>query len=147
LRDIVLPTEPGLWPPAPGWWLLGVLFLLTAFGLVRWLVKLLRERQTRRRLRRELEQALDQQQSPQARIAMMSELLRRWSKLQSPGAASLLGDAWLRTLDAGLPDAPFSDGVGRLLLQGPFMVQPPLQQLQELEALVRRRILHEAPHA
>jgi hypothetical protein len=33
------------------------------------------------------------------------------------------------------------------LLQGPYMAEPPLQQLDELEALVRRRILHGVAHA
>ncbi len=142
LRDIVLPAEPAFWPPAPGWWVLAAVVLLAVFALLRWLFAAWRRLRRARRLRTELELALGAHQSPQQRLAMMSELLRRWSTLQSPNGAALIGEDWLRMLDGGLADAPFSRGVGRLLLQGPYMAQPPLQQMEALEDLVRRRILH-----
>lgn len=147
LRDIVLPAEPGFWPPAPGWWVLGAVLLVLAFGLMRRLFAALQRRRRARQLRSELEVALGAEHSPQQRLAVLSELLRRWSKLQSPDQASLVGEAWLLTLDGDLPDAPFSRGAGRLLLQGPFMAQPPIQQIEALETLVRRRILHGVAHA
>lgn len=37
LRDIHLPATGGFWPPAPGWWLLALILLLSLAGLC-WLL-------------------------------------------------------------------------------------------------------------
>lgn len=34
LRDIHLPDTGGLWPPAPGWWVVGTLVLISLAGLL-----------------------------------------------------------------------------------------------------------------
>ncbi|HAU18090.1 MAG TPA: DUF4381 domain-containing protein, partial [Marinobacter adhaerens] len=36
LRDIHLPETGGLWPPAPGWWVLAILLIAVLAALV-WL--------------------------------------------------------------------------------------------------------------
>jgi hypothetical protein len=147
LRDIILPPDPGFWPPAPGWWLVALSAVLAIVWLVRRAIGALQRRRRRRRLLAELNAVLAESNEPQQRLAAMSCLLRRWSKLHSASDASRTGEAWLAALDRDLPDAPFSGGAGRMLLVGPYLPQPPAEGLEDLEVLVRRRILQEPTRA
>lgn len=120
LRDIELPTEPALWPPPPGVWLLLALVLF-ALGVIA--LHLFRRARRRRRLQawRSAMRALRQegQLSPQARVAEASELLRRAAVKHAPAAAAFDGARWQRWL-ADLGPLPEGDpGLARLL-DGPF---------------------------
>lgn len=136
LRDIQQPPAPPWWPPAPGWWVLLalVLALLAIWGY---------QRQIRARRRRAIlaifDEAVAQAGSPPAQIAAMSELLRRAARRRDASAATLQGETWLAFLDAGDARAPFSGGVGRLLLEGGFRRNADPRQVAELRALVRAR--------
>ncbi len=126
LRDIQLPPEPGIWPLAPGVWILGLLALLLAAGMlhrgVRW---------WRRRRRRRLADAAyagviaswPPQLAPAQHLAAASELLRRLCRLHAPQALLLQGEAWLDFLDGRDASRPFSRGPGRILLDGPYRVR------------------------
>lgn len=123
LRDIHLPADPSWWPPAPGWWLLlGIVFALVAVAVV-----LMRKRQRRRRWQARVMAELDaiaahRKREPDAvRLAAeVSQLLRRASRLLDAAAPALHGEDWLRFLDQPLDGTDFSDGVGRVLLEGPY---------------------------
>ncbi len=136
LRDVHQPPAPPWWPPAPGWWALAFVLILIATAIAWW---------TRRRRRRRaqvlalFDGAMTSADSAAARIAAMSELLRRAARQRDSAADRLQGDAWLAFLDAGEPGAPFSEGVGRLLLDGPYRRDADPAQALQLEALVRRR--------
>lgn len=136
LRDIHQPPAPPWWPPAPGWWVLLalVLALLAIWGY---------RRHIRARRRRAIlaifDEAIARAGSPPAQIAAMSELLRRAARRRDAGAATLQGEAWLAFLDAGDARAPFSQGVGRLLLEGGFRRDADPRQVAELRGLVRAR--------
>lgn len=147
LRDIILPPDPGFWPPAPGWWLLALGAVVGLVWLTRRCIRVLQRRRRARRLLAELDEVLAECNGPQQRLAALSSLLRRWSKLYSQTDASQTGEAWLTALDRGFPDAPFSRDAGSLLLIGPYLPQPPAEGLEELEALVRQRILQEPADA
>jgi hypothetical protein len=147
LRDIVLPPDPGFWPPAPGWWFVAVMVLGLAFWIGKALLRIAQRLRRARQLAAELEASLAAELSPAERLATLSALLRRWSKLQHPAMAALQGDAWLAALDQGMDDRPFSGGVGRLLLQGPYQRDPPTTDLHRLQDLVRRRFLQALPDA
>lgn len=149
LRDIHLPPEPPFWPPAPGWWLLALLFV-AALAWVSWrLYRAWQSRRRRRRLVEEVEHRLAEAAAadPVQRLALQSELLRRWARRFRPQAVGLTGQAWLDALDEGLADRPFDSEAGRLLLQGPFQPVPSTAGLADLDALVRRRLLAELAHA
>ena len=125
LRDLHLPDVVGLWPLAPGWW---VLILLAAAGVVYLLFKLLlrwRFNAARRLALRELASLRrDYEGGADATVLSkaLSELMRRSMLAYAPRAevARLTGDTWLSWLDRGLSDAPFSTGVGRMLESLPY---------------------------
>lgn len=116
LRDVHLPPAPAWWPPAPGWWLAAgaVLLLLAAVLGWRW-----HRRRRVRQWRAMFAAAEGAADSPPARLAAISVLLRRAGRRLDPAADTLQGEAWLRFLDGGKGTA-FSQGVGRLLLDGGF---------------------------
>jgi hypothetical protein len=125
LRDLHLPDVIGLWPFAPGWWVLillavaGVIYLLFRL-LLRWRFNAARRLALRElaSLRRDYEGGADATVLSKA----LSELMRRSMLAYAPRAevARLTGDTWLSWLDRGLSDAPFSTGVGRMLESLPY---------------------------
>lgn len=134
LRDIHLPEAIGWWPPAPGWWLLPLLLAVLFVAL----------RQTYRRLTREtalksaqtvLKTLRERPADARQTVTDLSALLRRTAiSLDSPeNVASLRGEDWLAYLDKRLPDAPFSQGVGRCLADAHY--RPALAEDLDLDAL------------
>ncbi len=130
LRDIHLPEAISWWPPAPGWWLL-LAIMLTGALLVWWW----RAHQAAVRVRvvalnewQRLLVEFQQQQDASRLVRELSILLRRVCLSYYPRTtvAGLTGEAWLRYLDSALPlpqTNPFSEGVGRLLLDAPYQQQ------------------------
>jgi hypothetical protein len=129
LRDIHLPPEPSWWPPAPGWWLLALVVGVALAFATRGLLRRRRARRRLARLRAEFDAAAAVADPP-ARVAAISQLLRRAALQRDPGVATLHGEDWLRFLDgagavpgrAGTAAVPrdFSAGPGRVLLDGPY---------------------------
>lgn len=138
LRDVHLPPSPSWWPPAPGWWLLFALLLLCAAGVFAWRWRL---RRRRRALARFFDDTVDAAPDLPARIAAMSELLRRAVREREPQAATLTGDAWLAHLDAGQRSPVFAAGLGRSLLEGGFRREVAESEYRALRVVVRERFL------
>lgn len=136
LRDVHLPAAPAWWPLAPGWWVLaGVL------GLVLLLLLLWQWRRNRRR--RQWARWFDQtgeNAAPAAQVAAISELLRRAARRVDPQADRLQGEAWLVFLDGGATEA-FSQGEGRLLLDGGYRPRVDADAVARLRDLARARFL------
>ncbi len=128
LRDIHMPAVPGLWPPAPGWWLLAALLLVLLVWMV-WVAvrhhRLHCQRQCILAMLGELEQESGDKVTPQ-RIAQISILLRRLALMRYPRrqVAALTGTDWLCFLDESGGDGNFSKGPGQVLATGPY--QPAL---------------------
>ncbi|MEZ5445515.1 MAG: DUF4381 domain-containing protein [Gammaproteobacteria bacterium] len=131
LHDIHLPPPVDWWPPAPGWWALGVL-LATGVALA---VRTWRRRRRTRpapshadmvaevwRTWQGLRKSLADPQAMADGVRDLSTLIRRVAlTLHSRGAvAGLTGQRWLQFLDAPLGGTEFSRGPGRLLIQGPY---------------------------
>ena len=138
LRDIHVPPAPPWWPPAPGWWILAaiVLLVLVAISGFAW-----RRRRRRRALQRTFDDAMAAAPGPAARIAAMSELLRRAAIRRDPRAATAQGDAWLAMLDAGGKVPLFEGEHGRLLLEGGFRADVDEEAVARLLPRARRRFL------
>lgn len=141
LRDIHLPAEPGWWPPAPGWWLLGLLGVL----LLGWLLQRIHRLWVATRARRARVALLDAAlaelppASPE-RVAAAATCLRRVALREHPAAAILRGESWLAFLDRDMPGSPFTQGPGRLLLDGAFRSSVEPDAVAALENAVRERL-------
>ena len=126
LRDIHLPADPSWWPPAPGWWILFVLaIVLLVWAALGWRRRL-RERRWRQRILAGLESIASRQKTqpdPVRLAGEISHLLRRASRLIDPAASALRGEKWLEFLDATLATTEFTQGAGRVILEGPYQRQ------------------------
>jgi hypothetical protein len=125
LRDLHLPEAIGLWPLAPGWWLV---IALVAFA-VAWLLRRAWIRYQfhapRRYAIRELanvEAAYLSHRNPVALGQQLSELLRRAMLAYAPRheIAGLTGEAWLEWLDKDMHVPYFHTEGGKSLLQLPY---------------------------
>lgn len=130
LQDIHLPAEIGLWPPAWGWWLLLVLSIaiISALGFF---IKRKKSRNAYRALAKKelikIQQEYSDEQNSEY-LQAVSIVLRR-TALSGFGNlfnASLKGDEWLQWLDVqcAKTNRQFSQGVGRVLLIGPYQKSP-----------------------
>lgn len=149
LRDIHQPPAPSWWPPAPGWWLLAGV-VLVVFALV--LAWRCRRARRRRQIAAIFDAALAAAPTAPAEVAAMSQLLRRAARRIDPNADRLQGEAWLAFLDWDVGRAgrgarrkstttPFTDGPGRLLLDGPFRPAVDADEVVALRSLARARFL------
>lgn len=138
LRDIHQPPAPPWWPPAPGWWLLAAAVLLLAVALA-WFAW--RRSRRQRLLARLFDQVVREASTPAARVAAMSELLRRAGRRRDLRADTLHGDDWLRFLDAGSPQPLFASEHGRLLLDGGFRMEVDEAAVATLVPRARQRFL------
>jgi hypothetical protein len=138
LRDIHPGAAPAWWPPAPGWWLVVALVLAAVAAYAWWRG---RKRARLRRIVELFDGAVDTASGTAAKVAAMSELMRRAGHLRNPQADKLQGESWLAFLDDGDADSPFVRGPGRLLLEGGYRREVDPRQLAALQTVVRRRFL------
>jgi hypothetical protein len=138
LRDIHLPDPVGWWPLAPGWWALGVVLLALA-GLGAWLVYRKNHPTLETLALRELDRLREDAGLDAAeRLRRLGTLLRRIGLSGHPReeVAGLTGDNWLRWLDQFLETPRFSQGIGRLLVDGPYR-RAPAVGMDEIQDLCR----------
>ena len=123
LRDIHLPAGIGWWPPALGWWLL-LAFVLLAIGLAWWGYQRHRDRRANRAALKLLDGAAALAEAePLTAVQTVSVALRRFviTTEADVASASVTEDAWLELLDRRWTRDAFSQGVGRLLAQAPYL--------------------------
>ncbi|TXH72125.1 MAG: DUF4381 domain-containing protein [Lysobacteraceae bacterium] len=138
LHDVIAPQAPGWWPPAPGWW--GVFVVLSlAIALMWW--RWIRRRRRRAEFAAMFEDAIVGSVNAPARIAAMSELLRRAARRHDPRADRMQGEEWLRFLDAGAQSRGFAAGPGRLLLEGGFRRDVDDSEFHGLHEIARTKFI------
>jgi len=130
LRDLHVPPEPSMWPPAPGWWLLAAAVVaLAVYGVIR-----LRRARRRARPFRLAGAALDQLLTD-ARAQRLNgrdfadavnALLKRAliHGAHRDDAAPLTGTAWLAYLDRVSASDAFTRGAGASLGERRFAPDP-----------------------
>lgn len=124
LKDIHLPGSPDFWPPALGWWLLLVAFLLALY----WFFAQLKKRNQIRRKRKILIRTLDgleeklRKNATSETLAEVNILLRQLAVTYYSRSeiASLTGGDWLHFLDESGNTHGFSRGAGRILIEAPY---------------------------
>ena len=106
LKDIVVPPEVPLWPPAPGWWILGVGCIAAGAILIAVAVARYRRNAYRRQALLELERV---------EACDISAVLKRAALVAWPRAevASLTGETWRAFLDRTARTDAFTRGAGR----------------------------------
>lgn len=145
LREAHLPDTPGWWPPPPGWWLVAAALVVLLVVIALW-----RRRARRRRHAAEVlfdttvdAVAGDAVIGNAARVAAVSELLRRAARRRDPSADRLQGADWLHFLDDG-PRArgarTFAD-VGAVLLDGGFRREVDADAFAALRPVARARFV------
>lgn len=132
LRDVIAPPDPGIWPPAIGWWICASL-LITALVGFRHLKKMVRVRHARRNVARDISQAATLGSDQVA--ARLSILMRKVAVAQFPrsSVAGLAGEEWLEFLDLSGETDQFTRGPGRLLTTAPY----DRSSVSEADALVQ----------
>jgi hypothetical protein len=121
LRDIHVPDAPGLWPPAPGWWLLAAMVLAgLTWALWRWRRDARRRRPIReaRMLYARVHERLQAGElDGTGYLHHSNELLKRLliHGIGDAAARRASGEAWLQLLDAYAGERAFSAGPGRAL--------------------------------
>jgi Flp pilus assembly protein TadB len=136
LRDVHVPASPSWWPPAPGWWLVFAGVLLAVAGIAAWRFVVRRRRQAWQRWF----DATSEAHSAAEQVAAISERLRRAARRLDPSADRLEGEAWLQFLD-GKRGHAFSQGPGRLLLDGGYRRDVPPGELAAAIGVARARFL------
>ena len=142
LRDLHLPEVVGWWPLAPGWWFL-IALLATGLGYLLYKSFLKWRRNAARRIAlRELARIQQEYRHGVDEISLaieLSELLRRTMLAYAPrqDVAGLTGEGWLRWLDQGLDDRPFSQGSGQNLESLPYRRPAAVEDDVDVDGLIR----------
>jgi hypothetical protein len=125
LRDIHLPDAVSLWPPAPGWWLIGLL-LLSALVLVAYQLWRRHQRRAYRRGGDAELQALyaswQKTRDTQVFLQNLNALLKRVALRSFPATdvAALSGASWTLFLDQNYPGSDTPVFAGSALEFGPY---------------------------
>lgn len=142
LRPIHAAAPPGLWPPAPGWWLLTVLLLAVLAAAAAWGWRRYRRYRLRCHVLNEIKRITNGYSTEETSelLAEIGALLRRIALRRYPAerVASLTGSDWLQFLDSTGGGGAFSNGVGQVLERGPYSPRVETVPVDELLVLVRR---------
>lgn len=134
LADIHLPEAVGFWPPAPGWWLLGLLLLVAGAILARVLLLRHRQRQVRSHALAEFDRCLaryredsgeDEGVRKRRYVNEANAVLRRVALVHYPQAnvASLSGLAWVDFIRENGDSSRLDDDISAALGYGRFQTR------------------------
>jgi len=128
LADIHVTAEPGLWPPAPGWWVLGLIVLLGLLLLMRAVLWKLKARRRRRAWLNELDSIASQYNPgtrPHEYLAAINRLFRAVALRAFPdtACARLEGEAWVAFLTGLMPEGEVAGDLA-VLARGPYAPAP-----------------------
>ena len=149
LPPLVLPVEPSWWPPAPGWWILGLVIFVLLAALF-YFLRIVRRRQALKKhtikqltqLYNEINQTSTSQHTQQNEkfIHQSALLLRQFciQQYQSESYASSTGENWLQLLDATVGETILCNETGKILIE---RYQRELNPSNEQISLIYQNIL------
>jgi hypothetical protein len=136
LREIHLPDPISWWPLAFGWWLALGMIAFFIFAFVIFLRKLSKPTLKKYSIKalKEIEDAFQLTGNASECLSALSIFLRRVaiSQRSSKGCAGLTGKKWLQWLDRSLDQPEFSEGIGQILLTGPYRHQVENEEVSKL---------------
>jgi hypothetical protein len=140
LADIHVAAEPGLWPPAPGWWILAGIALAILFLLLRMAARKRAVRRRRKAWLQELEsigQRFEPSDQPHEYLAAVNRLFRAVALRAFPdtACAKLEGQDWVAFLTGLMPESESAEDLA-VLARGPYAPEPEFEpdSLQRLAA-------------
>jgi hypothetical protein len=145
LKDIHLPDSILWWPPAPGWWVLGVVFIIFLFLMLLLLPKLwrwLRYKPVRSLSLKEfylIKQSHQQQADQKQTLQAITTLLRRtvMSKSGRIGHAGVVGDDWINQLNQMSQKDCFTQAQEELLKYGRYQPAIEGQNKADIDSLLQ----------
>lgn len=142
LRELHLPDSISFWPLAIGWWIvLGfcLFLILLSIIVIRKINRPTMKKQAKKTLDN-IEKTYLETDDALACLTEISAFLRRvmLSQKDFPDSAGLTGLAWLQLLDKPLKTHEFSQGVGQILLAGPYSPKVENQEVTKLIELCSR---------
>ncbi len=137
LKDIHLPEAIGWWPPAVGWWILAVLIPLMLVLLIFLYKRITRKTAIKDAKKILNEIKLDSGLDDYQKLCQLSVLMRRTAISHYPRTevASLTSKEWLLFLQRPMQDNRFTEGVGKLLTEAPYMKSVDNVPIKELVIL------------
>ena len=146
LRDIHLPEAIGFWPPAPGWWLLALLTIIAVTLLSQRIIRHKRRQRYRKQALQQLTRLQHYKQQPVEYLQKINTLIKQTaitaqSRLSHGESVShLSGRRWLQYLDKSSNNNDFTEGLGKLLAEGPYRSNIDDANLDGLEQITRQWI-------
>ena len=122
LRDIHMPEAVSIWPPAPGWWLLAIVIIVGITYLTYRIIRHKRDNRYRKLALAQLAKIdLTTRDSAQF-LQQLNRLLKQTALAAAPttNVAGLSGQHWLHFLDQTANTSAFSEGIGKVLMHGPY---------------------------
>ncbi|WP_440993708.1 DUF4381 domain-containing protein [Cysteiniphilum litorale] len=142
LKDIHLPPAVSIWPLAVGWYILAVIVLVVIALMIWFLAKKIKTHRHKQAIINIFDQTIQATQSekPQALISEVSIFLKRviMQELKVDNAHLYFGEDWLKFLDQQLKTDDFSQGDGRLLLDGYRLKEVSIDEQQALITLTKK---------
>jgi len=128
LRDIHGAAPAPWWPPAPGWWLLALLLLVSLVWLGRRMLARYRVQQRRKQMLGwidHLNANISPQGDPQAYLSTLNRIFKLVALRAFPGqpCAALNGQDWVSFLTEKMHKSPSAESLGVLAL-GPYEPAP-----------------------
>lgn len=142
LRDIHLPEAISAWPPAPGWWLAGLLVLLLIFVIGHLIYRWMCRNRYRTLAIKQLVSLEQYSEQPALYLQHFNQLLKQTALAAQPtiDIAGLSGREWLQLLDVTGKTTQFSQGTGQILNDGPYAPSIPELDFEALQRLGKQWI-------